>query len=505
MSTADFLATIPNNPSFPKPKPSGRLERMQLWAYKHPTVVKVAKVALVVLAALLLAALPVGIPVFGATAAMIGAGIGMTLLGGAATAVSVLAFRYLNILAPPMHNMKHHTFKTGECSGGKLTYHGDVPMLELTTDDLYQAGYAHGYLVGHALQRVRRQWDTVMRYAGMPTADDVPKVVESIKERLPEEYLKEIQGLVDGFNKWAKRQWLTKIKPLTEEEVILFHLKPDSCHFDPKEEEDLGERSRIMKLGCTVVIDRDARKGITMGRNMDWPTFGTAGYTLMIKRKMKNRTVVGVGYPGFVGVLTGMNNKGLSVAMNVCGGSDSACEGSAKKKGLPALFINRLALEKCDSVAGMEGFLDKHTPLGPYHMSVSDAKEAAAFHMYQGHCPTGRKKVDATAHKVRHFTDKRPLIVTNERYDNGLPMHMSGQRKGIIKRLFTKAKEAIPPDQIKMSKIVKHALSLPYVNNSITAHRVVLYPKARRMSVAFDNAYAGDKKLHSIPREVLFN
>ncbi len=187
MNTDNYLSQVAPKQPFTQENLS-KIEKVQRWVYEHPTIVKVAKVALFILSAVLITSLPVGLPFLGCTAVVIGCGVGATIFGGLVLTVAVLAYKYLDIIAPPKHEMSHHVFKQGKCEGGELAYHGDVPILTLNMENPYQAGKAHGYLLGDAINKLRTRWNVVMRLGGIAEPHEVPTVIEDIKKRLSQEY-----------------------------------------------------------------------------------------------------------------------------------------------------------------------------------------------------------------------------------------------------------------------------------------------------------------------------
>ncbi len=466
---------------------TSRMEQVGIWIHEHPTTVKVLKAAGLVLGAGMLASLPFTAPFIG-TGLMAGIAVAGTLL----TLTSAVAFLALDILVPPHHDMKNHVYKPAQCEGGKLYYEGDVPVLSLDSDDPFKAGKAQGYLCGEAINRLSKRFALVLHtIARRPRADQLPNTLAGIKELIPAEYLREIEGLAEGYNQWAQEQrgWSSP-KKLTVDEALLFHLIPDSLHFQPGAFEPaltkwLAENvAEEQAVACTAIVERDPQKGFVFARNMDWPSFGLAGaYSLVIHRKHANGLLntVEVGVPGFVGTLTGMNSRGLTLAMNVCAG-----KGTMSLKGMPASLYNRVCLERCRTVDDVERFVKDQSPLGAYHLTVADPNRAESVHFYQSPEKT---------HVIRRWEENRPLSTLNCRYNPkpNCPMHHSDERQERIDEFF----------QDREDRPLEDALSLPFVNNWITTHRVVMEPQNRIFKVAFDNAFAGQAPLHEVSTQHL--
>lgn len=422
------------------------------------------------------------------------------------TQISSFASRIFNSFVKPHHDMRIHVFKEATHGAAKLYYQGDIPILELQYDDPYVAGFSQGYLMGKYFEKLLNRMSFLNRVLGNPKPQDIPQTLEAVLKLLPEDYLSELKGMVEGYNQWLKdNSWLTPTD-VTIEEVILFHLMPDSLHFSPQDVEVIlqGNGTSVPQhaeqtkpIGCTVVIGKDDEKGMTFGRNMDWPSFGFFGtYSLIINRKHpeKKLSTVELGFPGFLGSLTGMNKNGLSAAMNVCSHQTSTV------LGLPAVFYNRMCLEKCRTVNDVKTVVNRQSPLGAYHLSLADRMAAHSFHFFQG--ANG-------SHVVRDWKNKQPLITTNCQYlsKNGSEtgnLHCSVERKQMLNQFFKDAKKKINPGGIHQSELIEASLSLPYVNNDLTTHQVIMYPQSRGIRVAVDNKFAGRLALHNLDTTNMF-
>jgi hypothetical protein len=400
------------------------------------------------------------------------------------------------LLLPPHHEMQKRTFTPASYEAGRLYYQGNIPILELDYEDPRKAGIAHGFLMGKYLNRILNALHAAKTF--LPNGVDPQKFPNALKEiwqTLPKEYLEEMRGVVEGYNRWALQGKLFKAQAITLEELLLIHLMPDSVHCSLQRMEngiqpDQPKPETAPAMACTAVIDKDAQEGIVFGRNMDWPSFGRFGSdSLIINRKHKNGklSTVEVGLPGFIGTLTGMNVTGTSLAMNVAIGHTS------KIKGMPAAFFNRYCLESCSSVAEVYNKIQERPPLGAYHLSAADQTGASSFHLYQS---------NQEKHTIREWKPQAPLFTTNCNYssekDQDLHMHWSAERAEILNKLFSEAAAHLSPQELERGKLVRASLALPYVNNMMTTHKVVMCPLTKRVQVAFDNSFAGNAALQEL-------
>lgn len=478
--------------------------RVSSWIHRHSTLVKTIEVAALILGIAAVVAAPVAFPVIGASV------IAIAVAGSLIALVAYLALTKLHLMYPTAHSMQSHIFKPGTHGAGRLYYQGDIPILELKCDDPYKAGEAHGYLLGNHLNRILKRLDVINASSynpnPLPTAREVPNVLKALRKHIPQEYLTEMQGIADGYNKWLGEGFLHFGRKIAVDDLILVHMMPDLLHFQSRYQEyreqpiparppvPQTQQAPALVLGCTVAIDKDDKEGFVFGRNMDWPSFDIFGASsLIINRRNSGgkQSTVEVGMPGFAGTLTGMNKEGLSLAMNVCGGR------TQEIAGMPAAFYNRYMLENCKSVDDVTNKVTQQSPLGFYHLSVADSNQAKGFHFFQGE-RIGEKRGD---HVIRTWKNHQPLLVTNCRYkcdgsmNESCDIEYSKQREALLRRLFNDARKSVAPEDLSIESIVAAGLALPYVNNSITTHKVVMKPRSKKMQVAFDNAYAGNRAL----------
>ncbi len=453
-------------------------EKISVWIHEHPTTIKILKIAALVLGLGILASLPFSAPVLG-----MGVVVCLAISGVLLTLASSVALFALDFWVPPHHDMKKHVYKPSECEGGKLYYEGDVPILSLDSDDPFKVGKAHGYLCGDAIDRLTTRFARGMHtFDSYPKAAELTNILEIVRQSIPAPYLLEINGLVEGYNQWAQEQsWWRFPKKLTVDEVMLFHLIPDFCHLALREEAALLEKQ---DAACSAIVDRDFQNRFVFARNMDWHSFGLAGtYSLIIHRKRTSHDTLEVGLPSFIGTLTGMNSQGLCLAMNTCYGH------TRQIKGMPAAFYNRSCLEQCRTVDDALKFIHNQSPLGPYHLTVVDQNQAKSIHFYQS---------PENTQVIRSWGKGQPLSTLNYRYtpQPDIDMHYSAKRQRQIDTFFQQREKNRPFEEV---------LSLPFVNNWLTTHRVIMEPGRKVFRVAFDNAFAGKAALYDIPAQKLFS
>jgi isopenicillin-N N-acyltransferase like protein len=106
-------------------------------------------------------------------------------------------------------------------------------------------------------------------------------------------------------------------------------------------------------FGCSSLVispERSATGHAFMGRNLDFPTMGyLQDYTLVTVYKPTGKhAFVSIGFPGMIGIISGMNDAGLALAvLEVYNSKD----GSARyQNGQPYAMTYRRMLEECTTI-----------------------------------------------------------------------------------------------------------------------------------------------------------
>lgn len=436
------------------------------WVHDHPTAVKVMQVVGVILGALAAFALLLYAP-----ALPLGASIGIGVAGGLSALGAVVSWLFLNYVTCAKQDMTMHAYQEKSCEGGQLFYRGDVPVLELTGEDPEKWGYAHGFLLGPEICQLKAKLDlAVHSILRLPRSRDLPIVLEAVRKKIPEEYAKEMQGLAKGYNAWAEEAGASL---MTEEDVLLMHLIPDSKHFHPKELEETWSEpfQKEPAVACTSLLDRDESGEVIFGRNMDWCPFGEAGSkSLVLVWQTKGVAVLGV--PGMIGAVTGWNKNKLAVAMNVCPGETS------EVRGMPAILFNRHILESAIDVAEAHQRIGESQPLGPYHLTVADPKKGSCISFYNR---------EDGGHHQRHLLSE-PLEVLNWEYPKCEGGFFDSQKRHeLLTSYFEGAKEI----SNKHPELMENVLQLsPYINSWITMHSLVFRPSQDSVKMSWNNGYA---------------
>ena len=473
------------------------LEKSILFVHHHPTMIKIVKISIATFSLYLFVThLTFFLVTLKSTF--------LTFFSGISFITSFIAHKMLNIAAPFVHEMKNHAFETFENDKASLFYKNDVPVLKIKVKDPFDVGFVQGYHLQKNIRDIIKNWSLAIQRlpSFMPFLHDTPysheveNLLEEVKKKIPEKYIKEMEGLVEGYNKKIdEKSYIFKEKKLTLNDVILFHLEPDIRHIKHKE----LEKKLQGAAACSTLVAKDRKNGIVFAHNTDWPSFSVIGpNSIVISKKspFNDAMVAHVTVPGLVaGSLMALNALGLAVCMNICNGE------TKKVDGMPNGIFTRYVIDSSKDVAQVYKRISNKNSLGPYHLIAADKNNAQAFFIQQGD-----KKFETLK-----LSKKRPLVVTNFRYDKLKPsekeaddINFSSNRENRIYKMLKDIKENINPRQIDLVELFKKSLSLPFVNNLLTAHSVVANTNKLELNVAFDNAYAAKNDLKRLSKEDLF-
>jgi hypothetical protein len=140
----------------------------------------------------------------------------------------------------------------------------------------------------------------------------------------------------------------------------------------------------IKKIGgCATLVaepSRSATGKLLFGRNLDWPPFGPlVEYPLVVVAKpIGKHAFASVTWPGLAGVVSGMNDAGLCLAMDEI---LEAADGSLRfdPSGVPSLLAFRRVLEECTTVDEAEKLLRSLKRTMSVALTVCDERGGAVF------------------------------------------------------------------------------------------------------------------------------
>lgn len=161
--------------------------------------------------------------------------------------------------------------------------------------------------------------------------------------------------------------------------------------------------------GCSTLIveaDRSATRAPLFGRNLDYPTLGfLQDYSLVTVYRPKGKhAFASIGFPGFVGCLSGINDKGLALAvLEVYASNDDSP--TFDPKGVPYALCYRRILEECSTIDEAEKLLRSMKRTTRNNLAICDAKGGAVFEITPANLIV-RRAQDGFCPCTNHFRSK---------------------------------------------------------------------------------------------------
>ena len=239
-----------------------------------------------------------------------------------------------------------------ECPGGRLYQFGSQRLLMLAGEP-YQMGLAHGKLLKN---QIKTMTNSVLMLARATDAvkkkDFFAGTIEQAYKRLepfiPQRYQQEMRGLADGAGLPLKDVQLANIFP------ALFHCS-----------------------GFALFGQATQGGQLLHGRILDYITqIGLQNHAVTIIARPKGyNTFVNVSYAGFIGSVTGMNEK--QVAVGEMGG-----RGNDLWDGMPMPMLFRKVLEEADTLQQAVNIFKDTPRTCEYYYVISDGKIRDARGVY---------------------------------------------------------------------------------------------------------------------------
>jgi isopenicillin-N N-acyltransferase like protein len=139
----------------------------------------------------------------------------------------------------------------------------------------------------------------------------------------------------------------------------------------------------VSVFACSAIVaepDRSATGDVVFGRNLDLPPFAHLHELTLVTvyRPKGKHAFASVGFPGIVGVISGMNDAGLSLAVNeIYESKDKAPKYSPL--GTPKLLLLRRVLEECSTLDEAEKLLKATPRTGLMAVTMADKTGGSVF------------------------------------------------------------------------------------------------------------------------------
>lgn len=305
----------------------------------------------------------------------------------------------------------------------------------------HQIGIEHGQALRQEIGRLYNDYviGGLVEREGWPlnTLVDIGHHYEPF---IPQPYVEEMKGIAQGAG-------------VPYEHILVMNTFADAV---------LGASPRA----CSAFAVRTT-KGLVVGRNLDWTNHGVAHrHGMVFLLELPNgRRLLNIGWPGMVGTVTGMNDHGLVLALNMAFATD------LETNATPMLFRLREALETESTISGAT------------HVMVSQSRTFAANVLIVGADEDRAVVLELSGRRHAVVEMKSGLAITTNYYQAlDIKGGVGGERQAILwRRLMGTGADTTPED-------ARHALSDVCFRGSslgmVTNQSAVFLPRSRLVQVA---------------------
>lgn len=255
----------------------------------------------------------------------------------------------------------------------------------------YASGYMHGKLLHDEIQSIMTSVSSAIEGAGFGGNIFVRGLLlrkaHQLDKKIPEVYRQEMQGVADGAG-------------VTYNEILLMNTYDDLLYL----------------AGCSsIAVLRGEKDAPTLihGRNLDYEVEGLAGNNVIFRYVEKH--VLSVGFPGYIGILTGVNASGITLG-------SLTSEIKETKVDIPTGILYRVVLEEAKTLGDVERVLTEHKTTIGNNLAVSSAGENAAAVFEMTSSSVTRRDAKGYIVATNHF-------VTNEHVDEQNDMTWIGESR----------------------------------------------------------------------------
>lgn len=371
--------------------------------------------------------------------------------------VSVLVL----VLAAPVHAGELKSFPAATHKAGELRYIDSVPVLTLRGKPA-EMGEQFGILAIRNAPDLTGLTQRFLKDSGQELL--YPVIVEmakSLKPNFPKHHLAEMEAAAQAADRNEDRLYFANTVA------------------------DLSSG-----FGCsTIVVQKERSKtgSPLFGRNFDWlPTKGIAEHTLIVVYKGEGkRAFAAITVTPIEGVISGMNDAGLSLTINEISLRKSKDKSAFNPKGTPLLLSFRRILEECSTVAEAEKLLRGMQRTTSCCLTVCDKNGGAVFEITPKNLEV-RPPENGVCCCTNHFRTEK-LMVENKcwRFEKLAPLCKAGGEQLGVKDVFDRL------DDVHQGKA--------------TLQSMVFEPRSRVLHLAYGDGPSTRKQRHRIDLGQLFD
>jgi len=261
--------------------------------------------------------------------------------------------------------------KAAKTPAGRLVLIDGVPVARLGGTPI-EVGRAHGALFRRQIHFLHKEYFGVLAVRALGAAE-IERWTRAVEPFIPNHLKEEMRGIAEGSK-------------LPYREILQVN-----CMID-----------RLQSLMCsTVVASGTATKGgeVYFGRNLDFPGRNILHkMTVVLVFEPEGKTpVASITWPGLVGVLSGLNSRG------VAGATMMIHKGKRIRPGLPYMMMYREALERARKTADVHDSIKAAHRTCPNNFMVVDSTGAAEVLEWDQEVVARRPAEGGCACSTNHF------------------------------------------------------------------------------------------------------
>lgn len=298
-------------------------------------------------------------------------------------ATHLLAWLFCTLAAPAAEPFR---FPEGTHGKGELRIRNGIPvlMVEGTPEEI---GEQTAVLVAKHSERLLKFPQEALAQIATPAG---------AKALMPI-FVKSGQRLLDNFPSQYRKEFeaLAKASGLDREQLMVANTVFDQKHLFSA------------LFGCSAVVvekERSKTGQAFFGRNMDYLSLGYVHeYSLVtIVKQPGKKTFASIGYPGLIGIVSGINNAGLAVAALETTGCNKEEGPPFNAEGTPFALIYRRILEECSTIEEAVQVLQNSKRTTTNHLTVCDRNGGAVIEFSPSRVAV-RKADNGTCRCTNHF------------------------------------------------------------------------------------------------------
>lgn len=282
------------------------------------------------------------------------------------------------MLALPLAGWSAHAWINHDRGPASQSLHGDQGAAEVLAPGLtrvrlkgegYALGHQHGTLLKAEIQFMVRYLDEQLLgggVSGTAKRDLLLRKAWQLDAFIPARYRDEMRGIADGAG-------------VRYADILLINCFDDLQYL----------------AGCSSAVALPPTGPVIHARNLDYGIPELAHHKVVFDLETRGVKLRTVGFPGYVGVLTGMSSRGLGLSSHTSSAFHEAV-------GIPTGILYRQMLEEGTDLASMKALLEKGPRTIGNNLALSDAN---------------RRRAMALEFDAQHLAQREPsggrLFVTN--------------------------------------------------------------------------------------------